>query len=104
MTAICSEIRDCPGLQIIVVVIISTTSVTKITYFLHIKGFHRKVIDGIITSLDSKHKLILKQWIALKVHSFWLKKFLISFINHLRSTCMGLAPENIVTVARIREL
>ena len=41
---------------------------------------------------------------ALKMHSDWLLKHWISFAVHLRATCSGFAPENIVIVARINEL
>ena len=49
------------------------------------------------------HWYILRQWIALKVFSDWLLKLQISFAIHLQVTHTGFAPENILTVAGLKE-
>ena len=38
---------------------------------------------------------------AFKARSDWLLKFPITFASHLRATCLGFVPENIVLVARV---
>ena len=53
---------------------------------------------------NSNTKYILKQWMALEARSDWLLNLRLSFAIHLRSTCAGFAPENIMIVAGINEL
>lgn len=46
----------------------------------------------------------VKQWIALKACSDWGLKLQISFVIHLKATCMRFASENFVTIAGINQV
>ena len=64
---------------------------------------HKVKISSLSGDKTIYHWYILRQWIALKVFSDWLLKLQISFAIHLQATHTGFAPENILTVAGLKE-
>lgn len=67
------------------------------------RAYFITVVKRFVLQIIIIFQYTLIQWIALEVHSDWLFKIRISFAIHLRATCAGFAPKNILFIEGMKE-